>query len=142
MIVYDLHCANGHDFEGWFESLEDLKRQLADKLVTCPVCGLARVERVPSGFAIARKRGAEPDHEDHARLLGQALKRYLRDNFDDVGPNFATEALKIHYGVSQSRNIRGVSTPKEEEMLKSEGVGFFKLGQPSPPPSPGEDEEQ
>ena len=29
MIVYDLQCAQGHAFEGWFEGLEDLEDQLA-----------------------------------------------------------------------------------------------------------------
>jgi hypothetical protein len=139
MIVYDLHCAQGHAFEGWFEGLEDLENQLAARLITCPVCGLSRVKRVPSGFGIAKKR-SEPDHEMAAKLLGRALQRYLRENFDDVGAGFAKEALKIHYGVSEARNIRGVSTPQEEEVLKSEGVSFFKVGEEPTPPVGGEPE--
>ncbi|MBI4797622.1 MAG: DUF1178 family protein [Desulfarculus sp.] len=143
MVVYDLQCAQGHAFEGWFEGLEDLEGQIRARLITCPVCGLSKVQRVPSGFGIARRRGVEPDHEVAARLLGRALQRYLRENFDDVGAGFAKEALKIHYGVSEARNIRGVSTPQEEEVLKSEGVSFFKVGDsssPSPPPAEGEGE--
>ena len=27
MIVYDLHCDNGHRFEGWFGSSADYERQ-------------------------------------------------------------------------------------------------------------------
>lgn len=135
MIVYDLQCDQGHAFEGWFEGVEDLEGQLARGLVDCPVCGSAQVRRVPSGFGIAKRRG-EPDPEVSARLLGMALKRYLRENFEDVGAGFATEALKIHYGASEPRNIRGVSTPQEEEVLKSEGVGFFKIGEPADPPDP------
>ena len=92
---------------------------------------------MPSGFAIAKKRG-EPGPEVAAQMLGQAFHRYLRDNFDDVGAGFATQALKIHYGVEPARNIRGVSTPQEEEMLKSEGVEFFKVGAGAP--APAEDE--
>jgi len=140
MIVYDLQCAQGHAFEGWFEGLEDLEGQLKAKLVTCPVCGLSRVKRVPSGFGIAKKR-SEPDHEMAASLLGRALKRYLRDNFDDVGAGFATEALKIHYGVTEARNIRGVSTPQEEEVLKAEGVSFLKVGENPAPPAGEADED-
>jgi hypothetical protein len=87
---------------------------------------------VPSAFGIARRR-SEPDHEMAAQMLGRALHRYLRENFDDVGCDFAKEALKIHYGVADTRNIRGVSTPQEEEVLKKEGVSFFKVGSPSPP---------
>ncbi len=141
MIVYDLQCAEGHPFEGWFEGLEDLEDQLARKLICCPVCGLSKVRRVPSGFGIAKRRN-EPDHEMAAQMLGRALQRYLRDNFDDVGSGFASEALKIHYGVSEARNIRGVSTAQEEKMLKEEGVSFFKVGaNEEPPPSEGEEDQ-
>ncbi len=139
MIVFDLQCHKGHAFEGWFESLEDLEGQLKRKLVSCPVCGGSRVRRVPSAFAIS-KRKTEPDQEMAARLVGKALQRYLRDNFEDVGPNFAREALKIHYGVRESGNIRGVSTPQEEEVLAKEGVEFFKFAPPAPEP-PSENEE-
>lgn len=140
MIVFDLQCDRGHAFEGWFESLEDLEAQCRRKLVTCPVCGAAKVRRVPSSFGLAKRR-SEPDHETAARLLGQALNRHLRENFEDVGARFANEALKIHYGVTPSRNIRGVSTPKEEDVLKKEGVEFFKFAPPAPEPKPEGDED-
>ncbi len=145
MIVFDLQCARGHTFEGWFDSAEDMEDQLERSLLTCPVCGEGRIKRLPSSFAIGKggapaPRGQMPDHEMAARLLSQALARHLRENFDDVGAKFATEALKIHYGVSEPRNIRGVSTPDEEKMLASEGVEFFKVGPlPQPPDGEGED---
>jgi hypothetical protein len=55
------------------------------------------------------------------------LCRYVRENFEDVGHNFAREALKVHYGQAEERNIRGVSTEPEEDMLKKEGVPFVKI---------------
>jgi hypothetical protein len=140
MIVFDLQCDQGHGFEGWFDSLEDLDAQRKRKLVTCPVCGSGKVRRVPSSFGLAKRR-AEPDQEMASRLLGQALTRHLRENFEDVGAGFANEALKIHYGVSPSRNIRGVSTPREEDVLKKEGVEFFKFAQPAPESKPEEGED-
>ena len=141
MIVFDLQCAQGHTFEGWFDSAQDMEDQLERALLTCPVCGEGRIRKVPSSFAIGKggtssPREELPDHEMAARLLSQALARHLRENFDDVGPQFASEALKIHYGVSEPRNIRGVSTLDEEKMLASEGVEFFKVG-PLPPLSEG-----
>ena len=54
-------------------------------------------------------------------------------NFDDVGCNFAGEALKIHYGVSEPRNIMGVSTEKEEKTLEKEGIKVFKIPVPISP---------
>jgi hypothetical protein len=48
MLVVDLHCANGHHFEGWFASADDLTSQQARGLVSCPVCGDREVVRRPS----------------------------------------------------------------------------------------------
>jgi hypothetical protein len=44
-----------------------------------------------------------------------------------VGDKFAEIALKIHYGDEEKRNIKGTSTPQEEENLKEEGVQFIKV---------------
>ncbi len=52
---------------------------------------------------------------------------YIKNNFDDVGADFSKEALKMHYGVSKKRNIRGSATGEEEETLKEEGIKFFKI---------------
>ena len=60
-------------------------------------------------------------------VLGRKIVDFVEKNFDDVGCNFAKEALKMHYGTSEPRNIRGVSTHEEEKILKQEGIEFFKL---------------
>ncbi|MCB2225122.1 MAG: DUF1178 family protein [Desulfarculaceae bacterium] len=140
MIVFDLQCDQGHAFEGWFDDLKDLEKQLKKKLVACPVCGSEAVKRVPSAFAISKGR-SQADHEKAAKMLGRSLQRYFQENFEDVGPQFAKEALKIHYGVSESRNIRGVSTSEEEKMLQEEGVDFFKVGTEAPPQSDSSEED-
>jgi len=44
-----------------------------------------------------------------------------------VGGEFYKEALKIHYGETEKRNIKGTATTEEEVILKEEGVQFFKV---------------
>lgn len=127
MITFDLECADGHVFEGWFDDAKSFEQQKRKGLLTCPVCGSAEVDRILSSFGIARHR-----HQDAPPPPAQVnplelLARYVRDNFEDVGTNFAKEALKIHYGVGEQRNIRGVSSVQEEETLREEGVEFIKL---------------
>ena len=133
MIAYDLQCGNGHRFEGWFEDSKAFDRQKAQGLITCPVCEDTVIDRLPSTFSI--KGGSNlpvPGGDDMRKLaaLGKQIADYVENNFDNVGPDFAEEALKMHYGVTEPRNIRGVSTPREEETLKAEGIHFFKF--PSP----------
>ena len=48
MIVFDLLCANGHAFEGWFASGAEFDRQKAARLVSCPACDGIDIARRPS----------------------------------------------------------------------------------------------
>ncbi len=129
MIVYDLKCGNGHAFEGWFEDGKAFEKQLAESLVECPVCDDASISRVPSTFAIKTSHGgsAPPVHPLEHEILAKKIYDFVDSNFDDVGCDFAKEALKIHYGVSEARNIKGVSTKEEEKTLKEEGINFLKI---------------
>ncbi|MEW5734799.1 MAG: DUF1178 family protein [Thermodesulfobacteriota bacterium] len=133
MIAFDLTCGNGHLFEGWFDDCASFEDQLAKGLVTCPVCQDERVARIPSKFAIGSggeqgKREQDPTAVARAQMeVLRKISSFVQKNFDDVGAKFATEALKIHYGASEPRNIRGVSTPAEEKMLEEEGVSFVKM---------------
>jgi hypothetical protein len=47
-----------------------------------------------------------------------------------VGDRFAEVALKIHRGEESKRNIRGITTDKEEVTLREEGVEFVKIPVP------------
>jgi hypothetical protein len=131
MIAYDLQCANSHRFEGWFEDHKAYIAQKKKGLIACPVCNDTAVSRLPSTFAIKSSPPARltdnPPGDDQLARLGRKLSDYIKKNFDDVGCEFAKEALKIHYGAIEPRNIRGVSTQAEEKMLREEGVTFFKF---------------
>ena len=138
MIAYDLICQNGHIFEGWFEDAKAYETQKKKGLVSCPICNDATISRRPSTFAIKSRPTtgmSAPDGVD-LKTLGRQIYDFVDKNFDNVGPDFAKEALKIHYGASEPRNIRGVSTKQEEKTLKEEGVNFVKV----PLPPPAEDE--
>ncbi len=129
MIAFDLQCAKGHLFEGWFQDRHAFEGQLSESMVTCPVCGDNTISRLPSAFAIKSSGPAPepgPSPEAVARL-GRKIASFVDQNFEDVGCDFAKEALKIHYGAAAPRNIRGVSTTEEEKTLKEEGVHFFKF---------------
>ncbi len=139
MIAYDLQCSNGHRFEGWFEDSKAFDRQKKQGLIACPVCEDTAVSKIPSTFAIKGSSGMlplKPGANVDLAALGKKIVDFVEKNFDNVGADFAEEALKMHYGVSEPRSIRGVSTPKEEETLQSEGISFFKFPVPSEPSDP------
>lgn len=135
MIAYDLQCVNGHTFEGWFEDEKAYKVQKKKALIACPICNSTSIARVPSTFAIKSSNPFKEFSDQQADLenIGKKLVDFVEKNFDDVGADFAKEALKMHYGVTKARNIRGVSTKEEEKTLKEEGVQFFKVPMPEVP---------
>jgi hypothetical protein len=133
VIVFDLECVEGHLFEGWFNDLDSFEEQKEKGLIDCPYCGNSDIKRVLSPVTVkhSSRQPAQPvrpneDMIDYSKLA-KAVVDYLNTNFEDVGTQFTKEALKIHYGVEEKRNIRGVSTPEEEKVLREEGVEFFKI---------------
>lgn len=139
MVVYDLICSRGHRFEGWFQDLDDLTDQVKRKLLVCPICADEEISRRPSTFGVVKSvrqepvPAAGPQPEAVSEQTREFMRRWaeisrkLDTEFDDVGSGFADEALKMHYGVSERRNIKGLSTEVQEEMLRKEGVDFFKF---------------
>jgi len=129
MIVFDLACPRGHIFEGWFDSNESFEEQNINGLVRCPVCDDSDIRKALSPIAVRKSQPlALPGQEtiDYQRLAKEVVE-YIKTNSEDVGTQFAAEALKIHYGVAEKRSIRGSATADEEKTLKKEGVDFVKV---------------
>lgn len=129
MIAFDLECSGGHTFEGWFSDLASFEEQNAQGLITCPYCEDTQVRRVLSPVAI--RSSSRPAGQGEAgidyRKLAREVVHYINHNFENVGADFAREALKMHYGVKEKRSIRGAATQEEEKTLKEEGIEFFKI---------------
>ena len=136
MIIFDLTCAHGHRFEGWFASAEDFEQQAKAVLVRCPVCDDASVVRVPSakvhvGRATVDAPRATEDAETEtvAGLPGDLIKK-LREivrNTENVGHRFPEEARKIHYEEVPPRSIRGQASKDDADALREEGIDFAAL---------------
>ena len=126
MIAFDLFCSNGHKFEYWFKDGASFEEQKSAGMITCPVCKDHRIEKAFSPFAI-KKRGERVKEEIDPHQALQLVHEFLDKHFEDVGAEFYKEALKIHYGETEKRNIKGTATTEEEVILKEEGVPFLKI---------------
>ena len=132
MIAFDLQCPQGHLFEGWFDSSESFEEQKTEGLVRCPYCDDTDIKKILSAVSVKKARHtklpsqAQPGSIDYQRLAREVVD-YIKNNSEDVGTEFASEALKIHYGVAEKRSIRGSATEDEETTLKEEGVEFVKV---------------
>jgi hypothetical protein len=148
MKVFDLHCSHGHAFEGWFASEDDFQGQLARSLVACPLCNDTAVTKRPSAPRL-NLSGAQPQPQAPTRAPSQPsvtqavtrpgdmqaawvqAVRQLMERTEDVGPRFAEEARRIHYGETAQRGIRGQATPEERQALQEEGIETVAIPVPA-----------
>ena len=54
MIRYTLVCNKGHEFESWFANSTVYDKQAKRGLITCPLCGSAKVEKALMAPRLAR----------------------------------------------------------------------------------------
>jgi hypothetical protein len=66
-------------------------------------------------------------HEREFRSKLKELREHVTRNADYVGPQFAEEARKIHYGESDKRSIYGEASPQDAKALVDEGIEFHPL---------------
>jgi hypothetical protein len=138
MIIFDLACAGGHRFEGWFASGEAFERQQTDGQVRCPVCDEASVSRLPSAHVAVGKATPAPSEapaspqkapEAAAGLPTEVVEK-LREivrGTENVGRRFPEEARRIHYNEVPARAIRGQASSDEADALREEGIDFASI---------------
>ncbi len=128
VIVYSLRCKNGHEFDGWFRDSVAFDTQSGDGLLCCPTCNSRRVEKSMMAPSLASSRDAKPRRElTVTRQFMTGLRKYVQDNAEYVGPKFAEEARRIHYGETADRHIYGETTQEEALALEDEGVDVAPL---------------
>lgn len=81
MIVFDLQCALGHSFEGWFRSHEDFSQQIEAGIVNCPDCGSGTIQKKFSTPHLARsvKTGRDTPHDAHTAQGGVMIASASED---------------------------------------------------------------
>ena len=142
MIKYDLICRHDHTFEAWFSSSSDYDDQRKKRLVECPFCGSAKVEKaiMAPNVSTSRKKEKIASKQKEAMAMMNAaatkIRKEIEDKCDYVGDKFADEARAIHYGEKTERPIYGEATATEAADLREEGVGIAPLPDiiaPKPP---------
>jgi len=129
VITYTLRCKNSHEFEGWFQSSAAFEEQSRRGKLQCPICNSKKVEKAVMAPALsgAKKSALTDDESKKVRQFMTGLRKYVEQNADYVGPNFAEEARKIHYGEVEHRHIYGETSLKEARELIEEGVDVAPL---------------
>ncbi|MXO59615.1 DUF1178 family protein [Altererythrobacter salegens] len=148
MIVFDLTCGEGHNFEGWFGSSDDFAAQQARGLVSCPQCGSVEVAKAPMAPAVPKKGNQQAASQPSAHVAGgklppeaiSMLEQIARMQAESlktsiwVGDGFAEQSREMHYGEREAEAIHGKATPEEARALAEEGVPVMPILIPFAPP--------
>ncbi len=155
MIKYALRCSNAHEFEVWFNSMATYDDQQREKLLRCPICGDADIDKALMAPSIVTTKGKQQPTSDSsedspppgsaatgpetnipvvsgpppARVVEvlREMRKFVEANTEDVGKEFAEEARKIHYEETEPRGIRGEATASDIEELQEEGIAVAAI---------------
>lgn len=136
MIKFGLKCAEGHQFESWFEGSEAYEKLKKSGHINCAICGSTNVEKmlmtpqVRASREKDAKKSAPPALSAPHTPAEQAIRAFrakLEANSENVGKDFADEARAIYYGEKPERAIYGEANPKEAKVLIEEGIPVAPL---------------
>ena len=127
MIKYKLLCKNCSDnFESWFASSKEFERLKKSKFLQCLNCNSNKIDKSLMAPSIINKQ--KKNNKDIKKFLEvknklKEYKKFIKNNFDYVGDNFAYEARSIHYNnKKKQKGIYGKASIKEAKELSEEGI--------------------
>jgi len=129
MIKYKLTCNDcDTSFDSWFASSSEYEKLKKMKHINCHECGSLKVEKslMSPNVLNAKKKVSEIEKNKKYIKVRNKIKEYqkfIKNNFDYVGKNFAYEARSIHYDdIKKTKGIYGNATAEEVQELKEEGI--------------------
>ena len=126
MYITNLKCEANHPFEWFFESREDMVRDLACQAVNCPECNSNLVTRAPTAPRVQTESRTVPLHVQ--RQVADYRQKVYR-TADDVGDDLYQVTKNIRLGKEPDRPLVGSCTMGEAIEMKMNDVPL----RPMPP---------
>jgi len=132
MIKFKLSCKNcSNDFDSWFATSKEYEKLKSLKHINCPNCNSLKIEKSlmsPNVLNSKKKKSAIERIERNEKYIQvknkiKEYQKFIKNNFEYVGENFAYEARSIHYNdKKKSKGIYGKATIDEVKELDEEGI--------------------
>jgi len=129
MIRYKLKCKDCKiQFDSWFSSSKEYEKLKKLRHLNCHNCNSFKVEKTlmsPNVLGSKDKISTISKDKKFSKIKNKIKKyqKFIKENFDYVGNNFAYEARAIHYNKGKkSKGIYGNSSLDEISELKDEGI--------------------
>ena len=133
MIKYNLKCCNNHEFESWFSSSEEFDKLRKKGLLDCIYCTSKKINKsIMSPMISNTKKKVEQIDKLNKQFNSKKneifkLKRYIEENFENVGKDFSKKVREIYYDKKNEKGIYGTTTSKERKELAEEGIDLLSI---------------
>ena len=132
MIKYNLKCNNNHEFESWFSDSKEFNKLKKKNLLECIYCNSKKISKSIMAPMVS---GANKDNDliKENRFLKNEkkklieIRKYIENNFENVGDNFSKKVREIYYDKKNNKTIYGTTTQKEREELSDEGIDLLSI---------------
>ena len=130
MIKYNLLCKKCElSFDSWFASSKEFDKLKKKKLINCHGCGSIKVEKnlmapklISKNFRLKNENKDLIKYQKIKKTINE-YQKFIKNNFDYVGENFAYEARSIHYNNNKRhKGIYGTASKQDLKELKEEGI--------------------
>ena len=129
MIKYKLKCKNcDNSFDSWFSSSKEYDKLKKIKHLNCHNCGSIKVEKTLMAPNVMNSKDNNITNAKDKKSIKiknkiKEYQKFIKNNFDYVGDNFAYEARSLHYDdKKKSKGIYGKASIDEISELKDEGI--------------------
>jgi len=123
MIKYKLTCKDcSYQFDSWFASSKEFEKLKKSKYLNCSSCNSLNIDKSLMAPSVLNSKPRDKKFIEVKNKLKE-YKKFVKNNFDYVGENFAYEARSVHYNnKKRKKGIFGNASAKEIKELKEEGI--------------------
>ena len=129
MIKYKLACKSCNStFDSWFGASKEYEKLKKRKLLNCHFCNSLDVEKTLMAPKLIHKNSNEKFQKElqnfkKVKKTINEYQKFIKENFKNVGEDFAHEARSIFYDNKKSKKgIYGTASKKDLKELKEEGI--------------------
>jgi len=133
MIKYNLKCDKNHEFESWFSDSSEFEKLSKKKLLECIYCSSRKICKSIMAPMVSNTKLTQSElgnlykdlKAEKKRLMN--VRKYIEENFEDVGDNFSKKVREIYYDKKNNKTIYGTTTAEERDELADEGIDLISV---------------
>ena len=133
MIKYNLKCDKNHEFESWFSDSSEFEKLSKKKLLECIYCSSRKICKSIMAPMVSNTKLTQSElgnlykdlKAEKKRLMN--VRKYIEENFEDVGDNFSKKVREIYYDKKNNKTIYGTTTAEDRDELADEGIDLISV---------------